>query len=859
MSDEVINTSYYRGKVQLHTRSNGDVEVDYPDVFFLPKTEGERLPLSWREGAQEEGAYLRVPWPEEAYGSRKARLRYFYDAVFQPKGIEPLEADVDPAQRFLIEHPKVQIATDWKLLYFDIETEQIIDWERPWADSRILSFSWRSSTGLRGHVRASAKTDEAEREVLRTFARLADRHDVLLAWAGDRFDNKMISSRCAMLDVPFDRWAYHWIDHLKLFKRYFLRTEDGGVTQSFALGSIAEALLGRTKVPVEMKARELGWDGKSNLFEWVWEQTPQLLEEYNDEDVELMHALEEKTGFIKLHLALCGICRVLPGMRSLFPMTLVDGKMLQQGFATGYHFPSRPVTEAEWHQAKGAYVPQAQVGLHEGIAVLDYSRMYPSIITTFNMSLETCHPDGDLKVPETDEEGRPTGRVLASFRSDTKGHLPAALEDIIQARKQYSQRQSEAEVGSAEFHDAGRLSTACKVLANTFYGVILSSMSRFYRQEIGESVTSFGRYLLANTIREAEKRGHRLVFGDTDSVAIKADDQAAEALKATMNSSVIPELLRRAGVDPERSDIAIDFEKRYSRVVVTASKRYAGKFSLYKGKAADKDAPMDIRGLEIVRSDVCRAARVLQRAVLERVLDGVGPEDLWEEIRNERDSFWKDEIDVNQLVMAKGLSQPLNAYKTEPLQVKVAKRMSARGEDIMEGSKIPYLMTLSGPRHPSELQTEDSIDRVTYWNKHVYPATQRVLEASFNDRGWERLLFQKNVSPDQLDLFGNEIGRPRKVRKVRKVRKIRKAVRPVVLSFQEETLDQEAAQRLKRTLQAYPGPCPVIITVTIPGKAVVEMEPLPEIRVADPAIHATLGHVLRTMGAKLVRPGSPSL
>mgnify|MGYP000095968474 CR=1 FL=1 len=40
-------------------------------------------------------------------------------------------------------------------------------------------------------------------------------------------------------------------------------------------------------------------------------------------------------------------------------------------------------------------------------------------------------------------------------------------------------------------------------------------------------------------------------------------------------------------------EIAIDYEKRYEIVLVSASKKYAGRFAVYKGKAAGSDLPAD--------------------------------------------------------------------------------------------------------------------------------------------------------------------------------------------------------------------------------------------------------------------------
>src|SRR4030067_3757221 len=52
----------------------------------------------------------------------------------------------------------------------------------------------------------------------------------------------------------------------------------------------------------------------------------------------------------------------------------------------------------------GGYVKEPEAGLHENIAVIDFASLYPSISSTYNISIETlncscCRKDGH-KVPE---------------------------------------------------------------------------------------------------------------------------------------------------------------------------------------------------------------------------------------------------------------------------------------------------------------------------------------------------------------------------------------------------------------------------------------------------------------------------
>jgi DNA polymerase elongation subunit (family B) len=837
-ADVLVNAIVDGRVLRLFGRS-GTYEVEPRDGFYLPVADVERLPRAWQSfvSAADRGCAW-VSWPEPARAGHKKRLEHFTEKVFAKAKLAPLEADVSPVERYLAEHPRVAFARDWRLLWIDVETTRVSDWSRPWENNRILSFSWASGmNGSRGHVRLQALHDDAERALLGVLFRLLVRHDVALAWNGKDFDFAVIQGRAKALDVEHDERLTHWLDALKIFKRYFTKSEDGAVKQSFKLDAIGSVLLGEHKVPLEQRAAAMGWDRAKDKdpILWCWRNAPELLREYNDQDVHLMRRIEEKTGFVALHLEVCRTCHVLPTERTIFPMTLIDGRMLRVGHDRGYRFPTRMIG-GEHKREIGAFVPPAVPGLHDSVAMLDFARMYPSIILAANLSPETLDPDGDVRVPKTDSQGRLQAGLVARFRSQPEGHLPFAIRAILEARKRYAKQKEAAETQSPEWYDADRLSTALKVLANTFYGVLLSPLSRYYSRELGGSITSIGRLLLATTIGEAQARGHRVLFGDTDSVAFgPATDADAEALRDRMNREVVPALVRGFGGQPEGT-IRVEYEKRFGRVVVLGKKRYAGRFAVYGGKAVE-GRKLAVTGLEMVRSDVCTAARTLQAAFVEPLIAGTPADELWRALRKTRDAFEAGETPVPDLILRRGLSKPIAAYATKAVHVRVAEAMQERGLEVGEGTKIQFLVTRDGALIPEDLQDPTRLDLQVYWNKHVYPATQRVLEAAYPALAWEGFLFERGHQRGQVSLF---VDSPRPAAPVKSEcgRRVFRAVR-----LEIDACDVDAP-RLQRLLTGWPGPHPVRLEVvdrsTRTELALPQRIPDPA---ADPAFLAALAAV----------------
>jgi DNA polymerase elongation subunit (family B) len=793
--DRLVNATYDGRRLHLYGRT-GEHTLRYPDGFYIDQTNAERLPPTWLNGLSfKSNGYFFCRWPEIITKKRRQIIRQINEEVFLPRKITVLEADVDPVQRFLAERKGVELADDWRILFLDLETADIKDWSRV-AESRVLSFGWySSSSGQLGYVRTAEDNDLAEAETLRKFVQIADEHDVIVAWNGDDFDFEIVINRCRRHGIRVDPRLKHFLDHLKVFRKYWQHSEDGAIKASLALENVGQSLLGRGKVPISKLAKDRGYDGRGNLMEWVWRNAPDLHREYQLEDVELMRDIEDKTKFIQLHFALARICKVLPGRLSLYPSRFVDGKMLQRGAEVGYHFPTKwhIPREEDSQQAIGAYVPPAILGLHKSVAVVDFAKMYVSFIRSFNMSPETLDANGDIDVPESDSEGNLTGRIIARFRSNPIGHIPAALGDVIRLRSFYKDLQKKAEPLSQEWHDYGRLSDACKVIGNIFYGVILSIFSRYHVQAIGESITSCGRIFLKKTKYVAcEKRGYPFVLGDTDSVGFVGGDEEAIAVCDEMNNEVIPEFLKAHGVvNPE---VLLEYEKRFSRLVVTASKRYAGKFVRYQGTVAKPDAPFFIRGLEIVRSDVCKATRKLQREVIDMLLKDTNDDDalrleIDSFIRNRRMTYENREITIDDHLFTKGLSKPLAYYATNPPQVRIAKKMIEQGMET--NRKIPIIHSLSGAVHPDWIKGPEDIDVTRYWNQYVYEPTKRVLEAVWPKYPWISLKIRaprKKTTKQKLrethnDLFGRQ---------------------PIVLQFDGE-FSTDVAQKLKSMLAAFPG------------------------------------------------------
>ena len=107
-----------------------------------------------------------------------------------------------------------------------------------------------------------------------------------------------------------------------------------------------------------------------------------------------------------------------------------------------------------------------------------------------------------------------------------KGVLPRVLKNIISKRREVKGLlKKEKNVKKRETYEIRQM--ALKLTANSMYGCLGFSHSRFYAKPLAALVTSLGRDTLQATADVAEKElGLEVIYGDTDSIMIntRTDD-----------------------------------------------------------------------------------------------------------------------------------------------------------------------------------------------------------------------------------------------------------------------------------------------------------------------------------------------
>lgn len=758
------------------------------------------------------------------------------------RDIQLLEADVAPLCRLLSDVGSLDVDPRPRLGYFDLE----VDSRRSFDDMRKGAahiLSWAVVDGAGAVVGAAVLRDTSkasERALLRGFFDAVKDLDCLLAWNGESFDFEVLRNRAGVLGVepPIDWMRWTWLDHMLVFKKYNMHSDDSGVAKvSYALNHVAEYLLGEGKVDFDASRTWEAWEagGKSR----------QQLLDYNVHDVVLMQRVEEKTGYLSLHLAVCHICRVFPDTSSLNATRQGDGFLLRLGAERGYRWPTKVHVE-ETKRFAGAYVMEPRrLGAVDSVHVADFAGLYPSIMRTFNMGLDTKldgPSEGACKLP-----GRDT-----YFRQDRDGMFRVALDRLVGKRAEYQRAMKECAPGTAEHEQFNRLSKAFKIVANSFYGICGSPYSRFFDVEIAEGVTQTGKWLLQQVIAAAESDGFDPFYGDTDSVFVAGDGDRFRRFVIAMNSSWASRL-REHGVTGEHH-IDLDFEKTFRRLIMVSAKRYAGAFAMYKGQDASATKP-EVKGLEFKRGDTLSLAREFQTEVVLALLEPELPavDRMWAMVARWRERVLRGELQPADVTLSQSLSRPVSEYSADytrpdcarcgerfldgrdasgpdkcgcgelrkrreyPAHVRVAVEMARRGKPIQEGGRVSYMIVEGDganmvPVAADEPGAFERIDREYYWQRRVFPPSRRLLEIVYPDVEWGETRQDKAArvaerSRGQRTLF--DIQDPPRKRRRRQIQIAFDAVAPGRDGATDG--DRVRLQAVRAAIEAHPGDVPVVL------------------------------------------------
>jgi len=624
------------------------VVKNFSSYFYIPDDNGEKIAID---------------------GTKVTKCINYWDY----KGIH-YEKDINVMTRYAINQAKknrLKICKNYRVAWWDIETDASVDSVN--TPAPILSIVAQDSFTREVKYWEIREFDVVkEKEMLEDFFVYISKMDCIAGFNSSKFDVPYLINRA--IRIKADTSLITGRKNIYPSTKY--RGKDApypwfnvipGIHDIDLMG-LADKSIGY--MDVKLPDKKLDTLGKYILKEKKIEtDTPSLLfknkefeklKEYNIQDVNITRGLDEKLGLIEV---LKATQELVPGLN--LDAAVWNSKIIDFYLLSKFDLVMPSINRNREKNIKGAIVTETVPGIHENAAVMDVAGMYPSLISTFNISPDTKDENGDIKIGSF------------SFSSNKKGILVKLVEDFTELRKHYKKLKKDNENSPDYKMFQLKEFTIKKVLAST-YGVFGFIGFRFFDNDIANAITESGRDLLTHMNKIAECNNYIVISSDTDGNCIKHKDNKPDFkdIEYKMNDSIKDWMTKYTHNEKiiNNHKIVIEYETLFHRVIFTkAKKKYMGLISIEKGKQLD-NLKFYGKGNELMRKDTPEGMKVELRKIIMEILNNDDLDRNIDIIKNKVEEIKKSikNWTTDDLIIYKEINRDFDDYKVMPLHVRAA-------------------------------------------------------------------------------------------------------------------------------------------------------------------------------------------
>ncbi|EGB05577.1 hypothetical protein AURANDRAFT_30667 [Aureococcus anophagefferens] len=381
-------------------------------------------------------------------------------------------------------------------------------------------------------------------------------------------------------------------------------------------------------------------------------------------------------------------------------------------------------------RAKAAYqgglVLEPKKGFYDShVLLLDFASLYPSIIQEYDICFTTIDWS-KYALPEKLEDAPAAKRR-------------AVLKALIDRRREVKQLiKKEKNPKTLETYNIRQM--ALKLTANSMYGCLGFSHSRFFAKPLAALVTSLGRDTLQATADVAEKElGLEVIYGDTDSIMINTRTDDLAVVKDLGNKV-------KKAVNKRYRLLELELDGIFKAMLLLKKKKYAALVVNEDPKTGQLSYKKETKGLDLVRRDWCPLSKATGTAILDHLLSGEGSEAIVSAVNAVLEDVGQrarsGDVDVADYVITRGLNKPVEKYpdsKSQP-HLRVAKAMLKEGRAVNVGDHIPYVICTGSDKnvadrsyHPDAVATKPSLEKPKvdvewYLTQQILPPIARLCE-----------------------------------------------------------------------------------------------------------------------------------
>src|SRR5256712_12332869 len=402
------------------------LKVFCKDPDFLEKAAGKTLKKTGAKATYKEKPRLAIK-NQYDYGTKPCQ---WYEAYTASSTIDPREFSVHETLT-ATDHPSLVAKEEPPGL--DLFSFSLLSVSRIGAPSAIRDpvqvISWRTNKNANEVILTQTNSDD---NTVQKFGEDVTKinPDFVLSFEGNSVHWPYIVKRSSKTKTPLRVGRDGGPPHQSLYGHYSLIGR-----ANVDLLNFAEDLYEVKNKTVENVARYLGIklsdpktiDETSYFDYWSKPDQRKILVKHVEKQTETVLKIgEEAIDYIIQISALSGlppdqVIAAAVGFR-------VDNYLMMETHNLGQLIP--PTTEQPIIPYKGAIVLEPKIGLHDNVASLDFSSMYPSLMIKYNIS-----PDTLVTGDEREEDVFEVPEVKHHFRKNPSGFYRIVLSKLIEARK----------------------------------------------------------------------------------------------------------------------------------------------------------------------------------------------------------------------------------------------------------------------------------------------------------------------------------------------------------------------------------------------------------------------------------------
>ncbi|XP_037135270.1 DNA polymerase alpha catalytic subunit [Syngnathus acus] len=385
----------------------------------------------------------------------------------------------------------------------------------------------------------------------------------------------------------------------------------------------------------------------------------------------------------------------------------------------------------------GGLVLDPKVGFYDKfVLLLDFNSLYPSIIQEFNICFTTVQREAYSKKKKAQDDEAEEIPEIPDCNLEM-GILPKEIRKLVERRKHVKQLMKAPDINLDLYLQYDIRQKALKLTANSMYGCLGFSYSRFYAKPLAALVTLKGREILMHTKDLVQKMNLEVIYGDTDSIMINTNSQCMEEVMKLGNKV-------KAEVNKLYKLLEIDIDGVFKSLLLLKKKKYAALVVEQHGDGR-YSVKQELKGLDIVRRDWCDLAKECGNYVIGQILSDQSRDIIVENIQKHLvemgEKVANGDIPLQQYEINKALTKDPQDYpdKKSLPHVHVALWINSQGgRRVKAGDTVSYIICKDGSTLAAsqrayaleQLQKQDglSLDTQYYLANQIHPVVSRICE-----------------------------------------------------------------------------------------------------------------------------------